>query len=135
MGTSWLYEAGTSALQAGALTDFSRSWKALLHLSTAVRGSLFVGLDNYAFAAFEATTYVSSPKSLLAHPPQGRSGSHGTALPYRSPVRRVRLRSRRPVFQLESGLGVLKEGASSSRGQRSRWILSFLEVQGECQHL
>ena len=71
MGTSWLYEAGTSALQAGALTDFSGSWGALLHLSTAVRGSLFVGLDNYAFAAFEATTYVSSPKSLLAHPPSG----------------------------------------------------------------
>ena len=52
LGTSWLYEAGTSALQAGALTDFSGSWGALLHLSTAVRGSLTAVLSGgYGFGA------------------------------------------------------------------------------------
>jgi len=58
LALSYLYQAQYSAVELGALTDFAGTWGALTHLSTAVGGSLLLGLDNYALFAFDGGAYT-----------------------------------------------------------------------------
>jgi hypothetical protein len=55
---SYLYEAGYGGIELGTLTDFDGTWGALARLNTAVGGSLSLGLDNYAFFAFDESAYT-----------------------------------------------------------------------------
>jgi hypothetical protein len=131
--TGWSYEAGTSALEVGALTDFTGTWGALLSLGTAFGGSLFLGLDNYVFVDFEGTSYQDARlyhhlRSSLPVP----IGKRVIVAPFVSAELLADLPEWTLELLLEAGLDVRLSSLSGPDflGARANWFFQLPNVHG-----
>lgn len=133
LAASYLYEAGSSRLRAGALTDLAGGWGGLLYLETALGGRLQVGLRNYAFFRVDGAE-MDNPRSyhhLFGSLPQAL-GERLVAGPFLSAELRVDLDDGGEELDFSAGLDVRLSALSSGDflHERLAWFARLDGIEG-----